>query len=153
MKTVWNKHTGSAETAYESPREPGVYLLPKDTVEVPPPKASENELPVWKDGGWQLVPDYRGKQYWFYTEDGIPISDWVKEIGPLPEGASLEELPEKPKTYEEQLADMESQRLEAYQRESDPIFFRWQRGEATEQEWKDKIAEIKERYPKPEVNV
>lgn len=36
----------------------------------------------------------------------------------------------------------------AFQAESDPLFFKWQRGEATEQEWLDKIQEIKERYPK-----
>jgi hypothetical protein len=44
----------------------------------------------------------------------------------------------------------ESQKLErslAYRRESDPIFFLMQRGESTEQEWLDKITEIKERYP------
>jgi hypothetical protein len=35
----------------------------------------------------------------------------------------------------------------AYREESDPIFFKWQRGEATEQEWLDKVAEIKARYP------
>jgi len=39
----------------------------------------------------------------------------------------------------------------AYKNESDPIFFMWQRGEATEQEWLDKIEEIKLRYPYPEV--
>jgi len=30
---------------------------------------------------------------------------------------------------------------------SDPIFFKWQRGEATEQEWLDMIAKIKACYP------
>jgi hypothetical protein len=35
----------------------------------------------------------------------------------------------------------------AYQNEADPIFFKYQRGEATQQEWLDKIAEIKARYP------
>ena len=39
-------------------------------------------------------------------------------------------------------------RKEAYAKEADPLFFKWQRGEATEKEWLDKIAEIKERYPK-----
>lgn len=39
-------------------------------------------------------------------------------------------------------------RAAAYKEESDPIFFKWQRGEATEQEWLDKVAEIKARYPK-----
>jgi len=38
-------------------------------------------------------------------------------------------------------------RITAYRDESDPIFFKWQRGEATEQEWKDKVQEIKNRYP------
>lgn len=35
-----------------------------------------------------------------------------------------------------------------YQAEADPLFFKWQAGEITEQEWKDKRVEIKERYPK-----
>ena len=39
------------------------------------------------------------------------------------------------------------QRITAYRDESDPIFFKWQRGEATEQAWKDKVQEIKNRYP------
>jgi hypothetical protein len=46
------------------------------------------------------------------------------------------------------IAAIEEQRREAYAAESDPIFFRWQRGEATQQEWLDKIAEIKARLPK-----
>jgi len=38
-------------------------------------------------------------------------------------------------------------RSSAYTKESDPHFFKYQRGEITEQEWLDKIEEIKERYP------
>lgn len=38
-------------------------------------------------------------------------------------------------------------RRNAYQMEADPLFFKWQAGEATEQEWKDKRREIKERFP------
>jgi hypothetical protein len=45
-------------------------------------------------------------------------------------------------------AQAEANRAEAYRNESDPLFFKWQRGEATEQEWLDKVAEIKLRYPK-----
>jgi hypothetical protein len=37
-------------------------------------------------------------------------------------------------------------RANAYRNESDPLFFKWQRGEATEQEWLDKVNEIKQRY-------
>lgn len=38
-------------------------------------------------------------------------------------------------------------RQEAYTKESDPLYFKWQRGEATQQQWLDKVAEIKARYP------
>lgn len=37
-------------------------------------------------------------------------------------------------------------RLSDYRKESDPLFFKWQRGEATEQEWLDKVNEIKQRW-------
>jgi len=39
-------------------------------------------------------------------------------------------------------------RRAAYVSEADPLFFKAQRGEATLQEWQDKIAEIKARFPK-----
>ena len=38
-------------------------------------------------------------------------------------------------------------RQNAYQKESDPLFFKWQRGEASEQEWTAKVDEIKQRFP------
>jgi hypothetical protein len=38
-------------------------------------------------------------------------------------------------------------RKEAYIAEADPLFFKAQRGEATLQEWQDKVEEIKARYP------
>ena len=42
----------------------------------------------------------------------------------------------------------EANRRAAYIAEADPLFFKAQRGEATVQEWQDKVAEIKARYPK-----
>ena len=51
---------------------------------------------------------------------------------------------------EAELQQVENNRKNAYRNESDPIYLKWQRGEATEQQWLDKIAEIKERFPKPE---
>jgi len=38
-------------------------------------------------------------------------------------------------------------RRTAFQTEADPLFFEWQRGENTEQAWRDKCAEIRARYP------
>jgi hypothetical protein len=42
----------------------------------------------------------------------------------------------------------EANRKAAYATESDPLFFKWQAGEATEAEWKAKRDEIRARYPK-----
>lgn len=38
-------------------------------------------------------------------------------------------------------------RANAYRSEADPLFFKWQRNEATEQEYLDKVQEIRARYP------
>ena len=46
-------------------------------------------------------------------------------------------------------AQVDAQRHTAYVAESDPLFFQWQRGETTEQAWRDKVAEIQTRYPDP----
>lgn len=52
------------------------------------------------------------------------------------------------------LAAQESNRIAevnrkiAYAAEADPLFFRAQRGEIDQQEWLDKIAEIKAKFPK-----
>lgn len=35
----------------------------------------------------------------------------------------------------------------AYKTEADPLFFKWQRGEATQENWLAKIQEIKQRFP------
>lgn len=47
----------------------------------------------------------------------------------------------------ERKAEVQSLRRDAYQQEADPLFFMVQRGEATNQQWLDKLAEIKARYP------
>jgi hypothetical protein len=43
--------------------------------------------------------------------------------------------------------EQSNKRLLAYTAEADPIFFKWQRQEATQQEWLDKVAQIQARYP------
>lgn len=44
-------------------------------------------------------------------------------------------------------AMMQREREAAYKSEADPLFFKSQRGEATIQQWQDKVAEIKARFP------
>lgn len=43
--------------------------------------------------------------------------------------------------------EAQRQRAAAYAAEADSLFFKFQRGEATVQEWQDKVAEIKARFP------
>lgn len=53
--------------------------------------------------------------------------------------------------YDRAVLECEQLRQAAYQAESDPLFFKFQRDEdgITKQAWLDKIAEIRERYPMP----
>ena len=51
------------------------------------------------------------------------------------------------KLAEKLAAEAKANRRAAYTTEADPLFFKSQRGEATQQEWLNKIAEIKARFP------
>lgn len=42
---------------------------------------------------------------------------------------------------------VESKRIEAYRNISDPLFFEYQRGDATKKEWLDSVAKIKKQFP------
>jgi hypothetical protein len=86
-----------------------------------PPEHTETE--VVEDAGYLQLADGTWQQAW--------------RVRPMTE-QELEALAQQ----------KDEQRKAAYQNEADPLFFKWQRGEATEQEWLDKIAEIKARYPK-----
>jgi hypothetical protein len=79
----------------------------------------------------------------------------VVGIGPVFDGAKwvhgYDVVPltaEETATREAQRAEnARQQRAAAYQAEADPLYFKWQRGEATQAEWLAKIDEIKARYP------
>ena len=85
---------------------------------------------------------------WRMNGDDYSGLEWLSD-NPKPTKEELESHWEEVKT-EAQLERARKNRAVAYREESDPIFLQWQRGDATEQEWLDKIAEIKERFPKPE---
>ena len=55
--------------------------------------------------------------------------------------------PPTPETVPPTQEQIDALRQAAYQAEADPLFFKWQRGESTEQAWLDKIAAIRQRYP------
>ena len=51
--------------------------------------------------------------------------------------------------YDLQCAIVEQNRLTAYEQQSDPVFFKWQRGDATELEWREAVAKVKAENPYP----
>lgn len=103
-----------------SPLESGVFLVPGNCVEVAPPLTSDQQVPQWNGSEWSVI-------------------DLLK---------TEEEAPASAKTTAELNAEVSAMRANAYRTESDPIFFKFQRGEATKEEWLVSIASIKERFPK-----
>jgi hypothetical protein len=72
---------------------------------------------------------------------------WESE-NPKPTQAELDALWPQVQ-YETQVAAVEAARLTAYEQQSDPVFFKWQRGDATELEWREAVAKVKAENPYP----
>lgn len=66
-----------------------VFLLPANATFVTPPEPQEGYAIVWNGEAWRYVEDYRGKEYWPAGSPWYASPEEVKELGPLPEGASL----------------------------------------------------------------
>lgn len=118
-----NGFANGTTTADESPLEPGVFLIPGGCVD------ALVEIPEGKRAFWN------GKK--FELQD-------VPKPEPKPEPQL-----EPPLTPEQQAARVTAARAAAYAAESDALFFKSQRGEATKEEWLAKVQEIKDRFPKP----
>ena len=52
--------------------------------------------------------------------------------------------------YNQELAQIQEVRRQVYIRDADPLFFGYQRGENTEQEWLDAVQAVKDAHPYPE---
>jgi len=52
--------------------------------------------------------------------------------------------------YNRELAQVQETRRQAYIRDADPLFFGYQRGENTEQEWLEAVQAVKYAHPYPE---
>jgi len=94
-----------------------------------------------------LSSNYVGSE-WTLNGDTYDGLTWLSDT-PKPTQAELDAAWPQVQ-YEQQRAEIETQRRNAYTQEADPLFFSYQRGEATEQDWLDKVAEIKTQYPYPE---
>ena len=78
------------------------------------------------------------------TYDGLV---WLSDT-PKPTQAELDAFWPQVQ-YETQHAAVEQARLVAYEQQSDPVFFKWQRGDATEAEWREAVAKVKLENPYP----
>lgn len=103
-----------------SPVEPDVWHIPGYCTEIAPPVLDEGQFATWDGTEWQIAD--------------------------MPKSESLP--PVVPPTVTELNEGITSDRAAAYHTESDPLFFKWQRGEGTKEHWLEAIAAIKERYPK-----
>ena len=86
-----------------------VYLLPANATFTEPPAKRTGYTAIWNGSGWIETEDHRGSQYWpkGATSNSAPME--MKELGPLPEGASLT----RPEPTPEELAEQERFRKEA----------------------------------------
>lgn len=86
-----------------------VYLLPANATFTEPPAKRTGYTAVWNGSEWIETEDHRGVQYW---ASGMPYNSSpieMKELGPLPEGASLT----RPEQTDEEKAAEEKRRKEA----------------------------------------
>jgi hypothetical protein len=95
----------------------------------------ENGYEIILDGQTLFVPEAAGNRHYQMVLDAIA------------DGQPVLDPPAPPAPTKEQ---QEAARQAAYQLEADPLFFKYQRGSATEQEWLAILAEIKQRFPDPE---
>lgn len=66
-----------------------VYLLPANATFTKPPAKRAGYIAIWNGSGWIETEDYRGFQYWPKGATYNSASIEMKELGPLPAGASL----------------------------------------------------------------
>jgi hypothetical protein len=93
-----------------------------------------------------LIAKYPGSEW---SLDGSQYSglSWLSDT-PKPSEAELLALWPTVEA-EEARADVEQARAGAYRETSDPIFFQWQRGDATEAEWLAAVEAVKTAHPYP----
>jgi hypothetical protein len=96
----------------------------------------------------QILTNKFPNALWRLNGDSYSGLTWLSEDIEKP---TLEELQLRWEDVQIEVATeaIRNQRLAAYREESDPIFFDYQRGEATEEEWLNAIQDIKDRYPYP----
>ena len=90
----------------------------------------------------------RYQSEWNLVENDYQKLDWLSDSA-KPTKKALEALwPEVQAEIARE--NVERARQIAYRIESDPIFFEYQRGDKTEQEWLDAVQAVKDAHPYPD---
>ena len=95
MTTLYHYHPETGEllgqsAADRSPLEPDIWLIPAHATDLPPPKPKARQAAVFRDGRWQLAPDWRSAVLWS-MEEGTAVS--ITEIGLTPADVHATEKP------------------------------------------------------------
>ena len=93
-----------------------------------------------------LSANYRDA-FWTLDGDSYDGLTWLSDT-PKPTQAELDAAWPQVQ-YDRQVAAIENARRRAYETQSDPLFFEWQRGDGTEQAWLDAVAAVKAAHPYP----
>ena len=93
-----------------------------------------------------LVANYPGAQ-WSLSDNDYDTLEWYDDT-PKPSQADLDAAWPTVE-YNDQIAAVEDARRADYEKQSDPLFFEWQRGDGTEQAWLDAVAAVKAAHPYP----
>ena len=93
-----------------------------------------------------LTANYAGKE-WALNSNDYGSLQWLS-AGTPPTQAELDaQWPTV--DYNNQYAQVETTRRTQYEAQSDGIYFAWQRGDATEAEWRAAVAKVKADNPYP----
>ena len=93
-----------------------------------------------------LTANYSNLQWWISGNDYDTL-DWLSD-STKPTQAELDaQWPQV--DYTNQYNAVETTRRQQYEAQSDGIYFAWQRGDATEIEWRTAVAKVKSENPYP----
>ena len=93
-----------------------------------------------------LTANYASAQ-WSLAGDTYEGLTWLDST-PKPTQAALDaQWPAV--DYSNQYAQVETTRRTQYEAQSDGVYFAWQRGDATEVEWREAVAKVKSENPYP----
>lgn len=120
MKTVYHfNEKGELVNSWPAQRDPlasqaaghDIFLCPPSGTFEEPPPPRDGFARVWNGESWELVPDFRGREYWLADDNFDELPREMKELGPLPDGALLTPPEKKPEQIAaEKIAALKNER-------------------------------------------